>query len=98
MNYKSQSNVDKGHFELMEDAKREPYEMKGYTQNTRTQKPKQTLKKIKIKFFQYNNMSMMVGPLNRYLHLSFLFVDLQITTTHLDVTSLPHIHCRFDFD
>jgi hypothetical protein len=33
-----------GHLEPMEDAMREPYMTKGYTQNTKTQKPKQALK------------------------------------------------------
>ncbi len=42
--------MDKGHIEPMEDAKKEPYKTKGYTQNTRTQKPKQALKKKKKTF------------------------------------------------
>jgi hypothetical protein len=36
--------VDKGHLELMEDTKNEPYKTKGYTQNTKMKKPKQALK------------------------------------------------------
>jgi hypothetical protein len=36
--------------------------------------------------------------LDHYLCLSFLFLDLKVTITHLDVKSFPHIHCRFDFD
>jgi hypothetical protein len=32
------------HLEPMEDAKREPYKTTGYTQNTKTQKPKQASK------------------------------------------------------
>jgi hypothetical protein len=31
--------------------------------------------------------------LGRYLRISLFFLDLQITTTHLDVTSPSHIHC-----
>ncbi len=43
--------MDKGHLELMEDTKNEPYKIKGYTQNTKMQKPKQALKfKIKQTF------------------------------------------------
>jgi len=33
-----------------------------------------------------------------YLCISFLFLDLYITTTHFNLTSLSHIHYRFDFD
>lgn len=47
MKYKNPSNVDKGHLKLMEYTKMQPYKTKGYTQNTRTQKPKQTLPKKK---------------------------------------------------
>jgi len=36
--------------------------------------------------------------LGHYLHISFLFLDLQITTMHLDVINPSHIHRRFDFD
>jgi hypothetical protein len=36
--------VDKGHLELMEDTKNEPYKTKGYSQNTKMQKPEQVLK------------------------------------------------------
>jgi hypothetical protein len=61
MKYKNQGNVDKGHFEPMEDTKREPYKTKGYIQNTRRQKLKQT--QIYIYKYIYNNISMMVGSI-----------------------------------
>jgi hypothetical protein len=44
MKCKVQSNGNMKHLEPMEDAKKEPYKTTGYTQNTKTQKPKQTLK------------------------------------------------------
>jgi hypothetical protein len=65
MKYKNQGNVDKGHIEPMEDAKREPNKTKGYTQNTRTQKPNQALKKKQKNLsYCYKNTSMMVGPMH----------------------------------
>ncbi len=43
--------MDKGHVELIEDAKKEPCKRKGYAQNTTMQKPKQGPKKKKQKNF-----------------------------------------------
>jgi hypothetical protein len=60
MKYKSTGNVDKGHLKPMEDAKTQPYEIKGYTQNTRMQKPKQTLQKKNLSCC-YKNTSTMAG-------------------------------------
>ncbi len=57
--------MDKGHFELIEDAKKEPCKTKGYAQNTRMQKPKQgpkKKKKTKKLFFHCKNMSKIAGP------------------------------------
>ncbi len=36
--------------------------------------------------------------LDRYSCISLFFFDLQTTTTHLNVTSPPYLHCQFDFD
>jgi hypothetical protein len=57
----------------------------------------QILLKLSI-FFPLTLKSYFTMVLSRYLRISFLFFELYITTTHLDVTSLPHIHCWFDFD
>jgi hypothetical protein len=43
---KGQGNAGKEHLESMEDANKGPYKTKGYTQNNRTQNPKQALKVI----------------------------------------------------
>jgi hypothetical protein len=46
----------------MEDAKKEPYKTKGYTENTKKQKPNQALKiKIKINSCHCKNMLTMAG-------------------------------------
>jgi hypothetical protein len=46
---KGQGNAGKEHLESMEDANKGPYKTKGYTQNNRTQNPKQALKVINLK-------------------------------------------------
>ncbi len=56
--------MDKGHFELIEDAKKEPCKTKGYAQNTTMQKPKQGPKEKTNKLFCHCKiMSKMVGPM-----------------------------------
>jgi hypothetical protein len=58
--------------------------------------PQQIL--LKPSFFSLILRFYFTMVLGRYLHISFLFLDLYITTMHFDVTSPSHIHGRFDFD
>jgi hypothetical protein len=53
---------------------------------------------LKLSFFPLILRFYFTMVLGCYLHISSLFFDLLITTTHLDVTSPSHIHCQFDFD
>jgi hypothetical protein len=52
---------------------------------------------LKPSFFPLILNFYFIMVLNRYLCISFFFLDLLITTMHLNATSFPHIRYRFDF-
>jgi hypothetical protein len=51
-----------------------------------------------LQFFPLTLQFYFTMVLSRYSRLPFLSFDLKITIAHLNVTSLPHLHCRLDFD
>jgi hypothetical protein len=58
--------------------------------------PQATLLRPSFCFFPLILRFYFTMVLGRYLRISSLFFGLQITIAHFDVTSTPHIHCRFD--